>query len=174
MASPARRVIGQKWPRKLPTPSRTGHKIPSGGDRKASTLLRGWSRGGHAWGGGPHLWGPCLGKEICCPEEQKVPGSWDPGTAGEKVEDRFIGRPVAGQSGRQGKRPLSSEVGQDTQQIVEEGAMEADLLCHQRRTIEPRPEGLSCQIWLKGTVSRDFLILVFSMNQFPPSPWVYH
>jgi len=28
--------------------------------------------------------------------------------------------------------------------------------------------------WLKGTVSRDFLLLVFFMNQFPPSPWVYH
>ncbi len=27
---------------------------------------------------------------------------------------------------------------------------------------------------LKGTVSRDFLLLVFFMNQFPPSPWVYH
>ncbi len=26
----------------------------------------------------------------------------------------------------------------------------------------------------KGTVSRDFLLLVFFMNQFPPSPWVYH
>ncbi len=24
--------------------------------------------------------------------------------------------------------------------------------------------------WLKGTVSRDFLLLVFFMNQFPPSP----
>ncbi len=27
---------------------------------------------------------------------------------------------------------------------------------------------------IKGTVSRDFLLLVFFMNQFPPSPWVYH
>jgi hypothetical protein len=27
---------------------------------------------------------------------------------------------------------------------------------------------------LKGTVSRDFLLLVFFMEQFPPSPWVYH
>ncbi len=27
---------------------------------------------------------------------------------------------------------------------------------------------------LMGTVSRDFLLLVFFMNQFPPSPWVYH
>jgi hypothetical protein len=26
----------------------------------------------------------------------------------------------------------------------------------------------------KGTVSRDFRLLVFFMNQFPPSPWVYH
>jgi hypothetical protein len=26
----------------------------------------------------------------------------------------------------------------------------------------------------KGTVSRDFLLLVFFMNQFPSSPWVYH
>ncbi len=28
--------------------------------------------------------------------------------------------------------------------------------------------------FFKGTVSRDFLLLVFFMNQFPPSPWVYH
>ncbi len=27
---------------------------------------------------------------------------------------------------------------------------------------------------LKGTVPRDFRLLVFFMNQFPPSPWVYH
>jgi hypothetical protein len=27
---------------------------------------------------------------------------------------------------------------------------------------------------LKGTVSRDFLLLVFFMNQFPPSPRVFH
>ncbi len=27
---------------------------------------------------------------------------------------------------------------------------------------------------LKGTVSRDFRLLVFFMNQFPPSPLVYH
>jgi hypothetical protein len=27
---------------------------------------------------------------------------------------------------------------------------------------------------IKGTVSRDFRCLVFFMNQFPPSPWVYH
>ncbi len=26
----------------------------------------------------------------------------------------------------------------------------------------------------KGTVPRDFLLQVFFMNQFPPSPWVYH
>ncbi len=26
----------------------------------------------------------------------------------------------------------------------------------------------------KGTVSRDFRLLVFFMNQFPPIPWVYH
>ncbi len=26
----------------------------------------------------------------------------------------------------------------------------------------------------KGTVPRDFRLLVFFMNQFPPSPWVYH
>jgi hypothetical protein len=26
----------------------------------------------------------------------------------------------------------------------------------------------------KGTVSRDFLLLVFFMNQFPPSPRVFH
>ena len=28
--------------------------------------------------------------------------------------------------------------------------------------------------FLKGTVSRDFLLLVFFMNQFPPSPRVFH
>ncbi len=27
---------------------------------------------------------------------------------------------------------------------------------------------------LKGTVSRDFLLLVFFFNQFPPSLWLYH
>jgi len=27
---------------------------------------------------------------------------------------------------------------------------------------------------LKGTVSRDFRLLVFFMNQLPPSPWGYH
>jgi hypothetical protein len=27
---------------------------------------------------------------------------------------------------------------------------------------------------LKGTVSRDFLLLVFFMNQFPPNPRVFH
>jgi hypothetical protein len=27
---------------------------------------------------------------------------------------------------------------------------------------------------IKGTVSRDFRLLVFFMNQFPPSIWVYH
>jgi hypothetical protein len=28
--------------------------------------------------------------------------------------------------------------------------------------------------FFKGTVSRDFLLLVFFMNQFPPSPRVFH
>jgi hypothetical protein len=28
--------------------------------------------------------------------------------------------------------------------------------------------------WFKGTVSRDFLLLVFFTNQFPPSPRVFH
>ncbi len=28
--------------------------------------------------------------------------------------------------------------------------------------------------WSKGTVSRDFRLLFFFMNQFPPSLWVYH
>ncbi len=28
--------------------------------------------------------------------------------------------------------------------------------------------------YIKGTVSRDFLLLVFFMNQFPPSPRVSH
>ncbi len=29
-------------------------------------------------------------------------------------------------------------------------------------------------IWLKGTVPQDFQLQIFFMNQFPPSPWVYH
>ncbi len=29
-------------------------------------------------------------------------------------------------------------------------------------------------VFLKGTVSRDFLLLVFFLNQFPPSLWLYH
>jgi hypothetical protein len=33
---------------------------------------------------------------------------------------------------------------------------------------------LSDQDQLKGTVSRDFLLLVFFMNQFLPSPRVFH
>jgi hypothetical protein len=31
-----------------------------------------------------------------------------------------------------------------------------------------------CQTPFKGTVSRDFRLLVFFMNQFPPSPSVHH
>ncbi len=34
--------------------------------------------------------------------------------------------------------------------------------------------GIFFPIFLKGTVSRDFLLLVFLMNQFPPSPRVVH
>jgi len=30
------------------------------------------------------------------------------------------------------------------------------------------------RVHFKGTVSRDFRLLVFFMNQFPPIPWVYH
>jgi hypothetical protein len=37
----------------------------------------------------------------------------------------------------------------------------------------PFPQQASEQIF-KGTVSRDFLLLVFLMNQFPPSPRVLH
>ncbi len=33
---------------------------------------------------------------------------------------------------------------------------------------------IACLECLKGTVSRDFLLLVFFMNQFPPSPRVFH
>ncbi len=33
---------------------------------------------------------------------------------------------------------------------------------------------ISCLCTFKGTVSRDFLLLVFFMNQFPPSPRVFH
>ncbi len=32
----------------------------------------------------------------------------------------------------------------------------------------------NCRCHLKGTVSRDFLLLVFFMNQFPPNPRVSH
>ncbi len=32
----------------------------------------------------------------------------------------------------------------------------------------------SPDVLFKGTVSRDFLLLVFFMNQFPPSPRVFH
>ena len=53
-------------------------------------------------------------------------------------------------------------------------------MCHQLTDFPTRfrAGGLSSHdwqfSWLKGTVSRDFLLLVFFMNQFPPSPWVYH
>jgi hypothetical protein len=30
-----------------------------------------------------------------------------------------------------------------------------------------------CEIVIKGTVSQDFLLLIFVMNQFPPSPRVF-
>jgi hypothetical protein len=33
---------------------------------------------------------------------------------------------------------------------------------------------ISRYIRFKGTVSRDFLLLVFFLNQFPPSLWLYH
>ncbi len=32
----------------------------------------------------------------------------------------------------------------------------------------------SSQLRIKGTVSRDFLLLLFSMNQFPPGPWLHY
>ncbi len=34
--------------------------------------------------------------------------------------------------------------------------------------------GACCLCFIKGTVSRDSRLLFFFMNQFPPSPWVYH
>ena len=37
----------------------------------------------------------------------------------------------------------------------------------------PHP-GTLLQLTVKGTVSRDFLLLVFFINQFPPSPRVFH
>jgi hypothetical protein len=36
------------------------------------------------------------------------------------------------------------------------------------------PQNLAYLDTFKGTVSRDFLLLVFFMNQFPPSPRVFH
>ena len=40
---------------------------------------------------------------------------------------------------------------------------------------DPKPSrNVFCCCFLKGTVSRDFLLLVFLMNQFPPSPRVLH
>ncbi len=33
-----------------------------------------------------------------------------------------------------------------------------------------REKGMQNECYLKGTVSRDFLLLVFFMNQFPPRP----
>ncbi len=37
-----------------------------------------------------------------------------------------------------------------------------------------RPNSITPTIGFKGTMSRDFSLLVFFMNQFSPSPWVYH
>jgi hypothetical protein len=34
--------------------------------------------------------------------------------------------------------------------------------------------GVTMPAKIKGTVSRDFLLLVLFMNQFPPSPRVFH
>ncbi len=42
------------------------------------------------------------------------------------------------------------------------------------KTVHLNPKCRFTKIKLKGTVSRDFRLLVFFMNQFPPSPWVYH
>ncbi len=39
---------------------------------------------------------------------------------------------------------------------------------------QPRLTTILCGPLLKGTVSRDFLLLVFFMNQFPPSSRVFH
>ena len=36
------------------------------------------------------------------------------------------------------------------------------------------PNKMTSEDDIKGTVSRDFLLLVFFMNQFPPSPRVFH
>ncbi len=38
----------------------------------------------------------------------------------------------------------------------------------------PDPPWFSLRTTFKGTVSRDFLLLVFFMNHFPPSPRVFH
>jgi hypothetical protein len=44
------------------------------------------------------------------------------------------------------------------------------LLC----TFYMLPGNQNPRIHIKGTVSRDFLLLVFFLNQFPPSLWLYH
>ncbi len=43
-----------------------------------------------------------------------------------------------------------------------------------KSTVLSTPDAKKLANTFKGTVSRDFLLLVFFMNQFPPSPWVYH
>jgi hypothetical protein len=83
----------------------------------------------------------------------------DPGSGMETVQIRDPGWKKVG-SGIRDKHPGSATL----------------ILGHQ--TLDPDPEsGLNqcgSQTMVKGTVSRDFLLLVFLMNQFPPSPRVVH
>ncbi len=63
-------------------------------------------------------------------------------------------------------------------------AKQPQAFCAVRQYIVPCCILLQCAVlcysWqysttlLKGTVSRDFRLLVFFMKQFPPSPWAYH
>ena len=52
------------------------------------------------------------------------------------------------------------------------------LLCttyfFQRNFDKENTLAVAVEIKVKGTVSRDFLLLVFFMNHFPPSPRVFH
>ncbi len=56
----------------------------------------------------------------------------------------------------------------------------SDRISHAWAPLTSRKHSKSKQIMstntiqFKGTVSRDFLLLVFFMNQFPPSPRVFH
>jgi hypothetical protein len=51
---------------------------------------------------------------------------------------------------------------------------EANPALEKEKNLKPTPSPNLSICILKGTVSRDLFILVFFMNQLPPSPRVYH